>query len=64
MIAATRYRLDVTRGGAADRPFGWGVRRRDAAVEVERSTETFGSRPEAMAHGVRHAIAWESGTHE
>jgi hypothetical protein len=63
MIAATRYRLDVTRGGG-DRPFGWRVLRRDDAVEVERSTETFGSRPEAMAHGVRHAIAWESGNHE
>ncbi|WP_439611763.1 hypothetical protein [Reyranella sp.] len=64
MIAATRYRLDVTRGGAADRPFGWRVLRRDDAVEVARSTETVGSRPAAMAQGGRRAIAGASGTHE
>jgi hypothetical protein len=64
VIGATRYRLDVTRRDGPDRPFGWQILRRDDAVEVERSTQTFGSRREALAHGVRRAIAWESGAQE
>jgi|AGTN01.2.fsa_nt_gi hypothetical protein len=61
MIEATRYKLEVTREGRIDRRFGWQVLRRDDAVEVEKSEQTFGSRHEAMAHGLQRAIAWESG---
>jgi hypothetical protein len=61
MIGPTRYKLDVTRDGPFDRRFGWQVVRRDDAVAVERSAQTFGSRREAMAQGLPRAIAWESG---
>lgn len=61
MIGATRYKLDVTREGPIDRRFGWQVMRRDDAVAVERSTETYGTRYEAMAQGLHRAIAWENG---
>lgn len=61
MIGATRYKLDVVGTGGFDKRFSWQVVRRDDAAAVERSAETFVSRAEAMAKGVRRAIAWESG---
>lgn len=61
MMDATRYKLDTTRRGPPGRPFGWQILRRDDAVEVERSKETFRSRHEAMTDGLTVVIAWESG---
>ena len=61
MIGQTRYKLDVTRERPSARRFRWQVMRRDDAVEVERSTETYGTRHEAMAQGLQRAIAWENG---
>lgn len=61
MMAPTHYKIDTTRHGPPGRPFGWQVIRRDDAVEVERSKETFRSRHEAMADGMPRVIAWETG---
>lgn len=59
MNEPTRYRLDVARTGPPGRPFAWKVLRRDDAIEVERSRETFRSRHEALADGFSTVLAWE-----
>ena len=54
------YRLIISRRGPPPRPFGWEICRQDSAAELERSSETFRARYEAIADGERALTRWHS----
>ncbi len=57
MSISTHYQVRVSHRGPPGQPFGWELCRRCDGSEVERSTETFRSRHEALREGERMAVA-------
>jgi hypothetical protein len=49
MPTRSRYRVTVSRRGPPARPFGWEICHFEDGTEVQRSTETFRARHEAIA---------------
>jgi hypothetical protein len=56
MNQRTRYFVRITKRGPVGERFGWAICRQDNSLEVNRSTETFESRTEALLDSV-HAAA-------
>ncbi len=59
MTTTTRYRVNVSRRGPPARPFGWEICHSEDGTEVQRSTETFRARHEAIANAETVARALE-----
>lgn len=49
MSEPTRYTVKISRRGPPSRPFGWEICQLEDGIEVERSTNTFSTRGEALA---------------
>jgi len=49
MTTGSRYRVNVSRRGPPARPFGWEICRSEDNSEIQRSTDTFRARHEAIA---------------
>ena len=56
MSLSTHYQVRISHRGLPALPFGWELYHRNSAIEVERSTETFRSRYEAIVDGERAAV--------
>jgi hypothetical protein len=52
MKQETRYFVRITKQGPVGKRFGWAICRQDNSLEVNRSTETFETRTEALLDSV------------
>jgi len=57
MDQRSRYFVQITKRGPVGERFGWAICRQDNSLEVNRSTETFETRAEALLDSV-HATAF------